>query len=160
MLSLSRRPPPPAGSAQRGYLLLEVLISIVIFAVGVLGMVGLYAATIKSNGDGKYRMDACYLATTLLSRMQADNRGDLSALGALYQGGTGTNGSKYTTWRSEVIAQLPGVSATVNPPTVVFGNVINGIAPPETAKRTVTINVFWQLPGEDVHRYVAHTIIK
>lgn len=160
MLGLSRQPSSPPGSAQRGYLLLEVLISIVIFAIANLGMVGLYAATIKSNGDSKYRMDACYLANTLLSRMQADNRDDLSALGTLYQGGAGTNGSQYTTWRSEVIAQLPGVSTTVNLPTVIFGNVINGVAPPQTAKRTVTINVFWQMPGEEVHRYVAHTIIK
>lgn len=151
---------PPGCPVQHGYLLLEVLISVLIFAVGLLGMVSLYAATIKSNGDGKYRMDACHLANTLISRMLVDDRSDLSALGTLYQGGMGTNGSKYAAWLSEVIAQLPGVGATVNPPTVAFGAIMDGVAPPETAKRTVTISVSWQLPGEDVHRYVVHTIIK
>ena len=147
-------------TSQRGYMLLEVLISMVIFSIGLLGLVGLYAATIKSNGDGKYRMDACYLASTLISQMLADDRRNLATLGTLYQGGIGLNGSRYTAWRSDVIAQLPGISASQNAPTVVFGNIIEGTAPPETSKRTVTINVFWQLPGEDVHRYVVHTIIK
>ena len=145
---------------QRGYILLEVLISVVIFCIGLLGLASLYANTIKSNSDGKFRMDACQLAISLVSQMQSDNRSDLAALGTLYQGGLGTNGSRYLAWRSNVIAQLPGVSATQNVPTVAFYSIIDGVDPPQTSKRIVTINVSWQLPGEDVHRYVLHTIIK
>jgi hypothetical protein len=123
-------------------------------------MVGLLATTIKTSGDGKYRLAASHLATSLVSRMWADNRSDLEALKTLYQGGAGTNGSDYTTWRGEVIAQLPGISATVNPPMVVFGDTLPGVAPPDTSKRTVTITVFWQLPGAELHNAVLHTIIK
>lgn len=160
MLGQTRQPSPPHRRGQRGYLLLEVLIAMLLFAMGILGMVGLLATTIKSSGDGQYRMQASHLATSLLSRMWADDRSDLEALKTLYQGGAGTNGSNYTTWRGEVIAQLPGVTTSVNPPTVVFGDTLPGVAPPDTAKRTVTITVFWQLPGAELHNAVLHTIIK
>lgn len=49
-------------SAQHGVVLLEALIAILLFSMGVLALVGLQAAMIKNTSDAKYRSDASYIA--------------------------------------------------------------------------------------------------
>jgi type IV pilus assembly protein PilV len=47
---------------QSGFTLIEVLVAIVVLSFGVLGVVGLQAAAIKSNQEAKYQMIAVQLA--------------------------------------------------------------------------------------------------
>ena len=57
---------------QDGSTLLESLIAILVFSFGVLGMVGLQAASIKSISEAKYRTDAAFLANELIGQMWAE----------------------------------------------------------------------------------------
>jgi type IV pilus assembly protein PilV len=52
----------PLGAAQQGVVLIEAMIAILIFSVGVLGIVGMQAAMVKNTSDSKYRADAAYIA--------------------------------------------------------------------------------------------------
>lgn len=50
-------------------MLLEALIAILIFSMGILAIVALQAVSIKLAGDAKYRSDAALLAEELLAQM-------------------------------------------------------------------------------------------
>ena len=52
---------------QRGTILLEVLVSVLILALGVLGIVGLQAAAIRSTTEAKLRADATFIANRTIS---------------------------------------------------------------------------------------------
>lgn len=53
---------PRASDFQRGIVLLEALIAILLFSIGILGIVGLQATMIKGTTEGKIRADANYAA--------------------------------------------------------------------------------------------------
>ncbi len=57
---------------QKGMALLEGLIAILIFSLGVLSIVGLQAANLRQSTDAKYRLDASFLANQTLGRMWTD----------------------------------------------------------------------------------------
>jgi type IV pilus assembly protein PilV len=57
---------------QGGVALLETLIAILVFSLGVLGVIGLQAAMIKHTGDARYRIEAAYLAQQRLGAMWMD----------------------------------------------------------------------------------------
>jgi type IV pilus assembly protein PilV len=57
---------------QRGIVLLEGLIAILIFSFGVLAMVGMQAASVRHTTDAKYRVDASFLANQSIGQMWAD----------------------------------------------------------------------------------------
>jgi type IV pilus assembly protein PilV len=49
-------------SGQRGVILLETLIAILIFSIGILALVGLQAVMISNTTDAKYRSEASLIA--------------------------------------------------------------------------------------------------
>lgn len=57
---------------QRGIALIEGLIAILIFSLGILSIVGLQAFSLKQVTDAKYRVDASFLAEQTLGKMWAD----------------------------------------------------------------------------------------
>jgi type IV pilus assembly protein PilV len=50
------------SKAQRGAVLLEAMIAVVIFSMGILALVGLQAAMVKNTSDAKYRAEASFIA--------------------------------------------------------------------------------------------------
>lgn len=48
--------------AQQGVVLLEAMIAVVIFSMGILALVGLQAAMVKNTSDAKYRAEASFIA--------------------------------------------------------------------------------------------------
>jgi type IV pilus assembly protein PilV len=62
----------PPECAQRGVVLLEAMIAILIFSMGVLAIVGLQAAMIKNTADSKFRADAGFIAQQRIGQMWAD----------------------------------------------------------------------------------------
>lgn len=66
----------PAVRRQRGVALVEALVGILIFAFGIIGLVGLQVAMTRAQGSAKYRADAAYLSSQVLGTMWAD-RGNL-----------------------------------------------------------------------------------
>lgn len=61
-----------AQTSQKGVVLLEALIAILIFSIGILAIVGLQAAMIKNTSENKYRSDASFIAQERIGRMWAD----------------------------------------------------------------------------------------
>jgi type IV pilus assembly protein PilV len=60
--------------ADGGYILIEALITVLIFAIGLLGVVGLQAVALSSSSISNMRTEATVLATDMADRMRA-NRG-------------------------------------------------------------------------------------
>ncbi|MEJ2108263.1 MAG: type IV pilus modification protein PilV [Acidiferrobacteraceae bacterium] len=60
---------------QRGFTLTEVLIAVLVLAVGLLGLAGLQLAGMKSNHSAYLRSQATIVAYDLLDRMRADPAG-------------------------------------------------------------------------------------
>ena len=126
---------------QTGSMLLEALIAILIFSMGILAVVGLQAASIKNAGDAKYRSDASLLANQLVGQMLVGNRATLATLQANFQS---PNGPAYISWLNGVAAALPGASAV--PPTVVIAQTASTSA--GTPSKQATITIRWNAPSE------------
>jgi type IV pilus assembly protein PilV len=122
---------------QRGSFLLEALISVLIVAFGVLGLIGLQARAIQNVDDAQYRGEAAYLASALIGQMWTSNQATLTADFDWTKGGI-----PYTEFKTWVGQRLPGASVAGNEPRVTF-------SPGATAtSRDVQVTVFWQPPGE------------
>jgi type IV pilus assembly protein PilV len=140
------RPAPAMRRVQRGVMLLEALIAILIFSVGILGLVGLQATAVKQSTDARMRSEAAQLADRLIGQMWTDNR-VTTALQAKYNTCLTESCPGYRDWVTSVSESLPGVTIT-SPlrPAVTVNNA--GI---------VTISIFWSAPGDDAasaaHRY-------
>ena len=57
---------------QGGGGLIEALISLVTISIGVLGMIGMQAALLAENGESRVRMQAGFLATSILGMAAAN----------------------------------------------------------------------------------------
>lgn len=66
---------------QKGIVLLEGLIAILIFSLGILSIVGLQAVNLKQTTDAKYRVDASYIANQTLGMMWANPANMVSSQG-------------------------------------------------------------------------------
>ena len=65
-----------SGAArQSGLTLIEILVTLVIMAVGLLGLAGLQSAAIKGSADISQRSQALWLANSLADRMRANTEG-------------------------------------------------------------------------------------
>lgn len=62
----------PTQLSQQGVVLVEAMIAILIFSMGVLAIVGLQAAMIRNTTDSKYRADASYIAQQRIGTMWSD----------------------------------------------------------------------------------------
>lgn len=60
---------------ERGFTMLEVLISIVVIAFGMLGVAGLQAFALKNSQGASFRSVATVLANDLIDRMRANPQG-------------------------------------------------------------------------------------
>ena len=69
------------GINQRGTTLIEVLVAIVVLAVGLLGMALLQITSVQSNHSAYYRSQVTILASDLADRMRANRT---AALGNAY----------------------------------------------------------------------------
>lgn len=116
--------PSTQRSAQKGVVLLEALIAILIFSMGILAIAGLQAAMIKNTSDAKYRSDAAFIAQQRIGLMWADP----------------ANLAFYT----EV---APGTDISNLLPS---GKRIVTLA---AAGGEVKVVVEWQLPGQDKHNF-------
>lgn len=98
----------PIPGSQAGVMLLEALIAILVFSLGILSLVALQATTVQLTSDAKYRTDATLLANRLIGQMWTSS-GNLTALKTAFQ----TGGAAYNTWLADVSGTegLPGVVA-------------------------------------------------
>ena len=129
----------PVIPAQEGGALIEVMVSILMLALGVLAIIGLQATMNANATDAKYRAEASFLADEIVGQMWVD-QGNLSKY-AIASGSCTDTHAGCTNWLGKVNARLPGGSATI---------AINGVE--------VTITVTWKTPGADIpHNYLLVT---
>lgn len=152
----------PRPSSSRGIVLLDALVAVVIFSIGIVGMVSLQSSAVQLTGAANYRLNAALLADQVIAQMWASN---LSTLSTDYVGSAGSGGSEYTTWyqsidcastASHVSSCLPGVEA--NPPSIAITQ--QTISDSSNTEYQVTVTVNWQAPGDSSkHTYVSVTDI-
>ena len=127
---------------QSGVMLLEALIAILIFSLGVLTVVALQATSIKLTTDAKYRTNATLLANKLIGQMWVSSA-TLATLKTDFE----TNGTEYNNWLADVrspdglpgvVAAAAGVDSTL--PLVTVNNTAGATA------GEVTITLFWRTP--------------
>jgi Tfp pilus assembly protein PilV len=111
-----RRDPAKMG----GSALIEVLISVLLFAISILALLRVLGAAVRESGDVEYRAVAANIADATLGQMWVD-RGNLNAY-------VMTNATKAAV---PALASLPGGTLTVALP----------------AANLVTVTVNWQPPG-------------
>jgi type IV pilus assembly protein PilV len=120
---------------QTGSYLLEALIAILIFAFGVLGLIGLLGSSIRVTNDARYRAEAANLANGMVADMWTTTAANIDTFTT----------AKLPTWTTKVAALLPGGI----PPVV---TVEPGFS---SESRTVVVTVFWQMPGDpERHQHV------
>ena len=90
-------------------MLIEVLVSLLIFAFGVLGLVGLQASMSQAQTASRARSDAASLASELIGLMWA-NLPNVASYDTAKQCTAGTDCDD---WKSKVSAKLPGAEAPV-----------------------------------------------
>ncbi len=172
---------------QTGMMLLEAMIAILIFSIGILGVIGLQATSVKLVGDAKYRSDAGQLANDLIGQMWISARRgnaaniptNLQTLFGHTNSVVGCPASTYACWFANVQNTLPGIPAVANatvacpagvptipdntPTVCVETNNLAG-TPPGSDFGLVTVTIYWASPAETAagtrHSYVAQAQIK
>lgn len=143
---------------QRGVVILEALIAILIFSMGILALVGMQAVAINNVADAKYRSTAGFLADQMVGTVWATRQVNIGAGGAA----------------SNVTVSNPDPTFACNPCGAANGNAytqawaVSGVAaglPRGTAViaisgPTVTVTVGWQPPKDAVaHRHVVSAFV-
>ena len=93
---------------QRGSSLLEGLLAIILFSIGLLSLLMLLSATLIESSNARYRIEASLLISDLVSHMWIGDH-SLNGLKTRFADTTSTD---YQSWFVSVSRRLPGVSAT------------------------------------------------
>lgn len=154
---LTERCNPPRMSRQAGIMLLEALIGILIFSLGILGMIGLQAASISAAADAQYRSEAASLANQIISQIWISvDRSSTAALQtslnnfqyntggsncAFSGGATDTSNTTLASWVTSITTtaatRLPGATSAMQQVLVNTGS-----------NNLVTVTVCWQGPHD------------
>lgn len=129
MLNIARQKCRIVNYRQQGSVLIESMVALVIFSMGVLALVGLQSAMIKNSSDNRYRAEAQLIAQTHIANMMA-------------YGGDAAN---YITQvdKDQIRSQLPNG-------TLIFSALTNTM---------VTVTVGWQVPGGNRHQVNASSYL-
>jgi type IV pilus assembly protein PilV len=117
--------------------LLEALIGILIFTMGILALVAMQAVSVSNVSNARYRTEAAFLANEILSQAWVD-RGVSYANLATYAMSNGAGTGKVALWAQKVRNTLPG--ADVTGPDVV-------VTTPAVGGRQITVTVRWRAPS-------------
>lgn len=112
---------------QHGIALLESLIALLIFSMGILALAGLQGFMLKGASEAKNRSDASVIAQRRVAMMWTDAKDTPAALSAAY---------------AEVNTVVPDL------PNGLRTTAFNALVPDE-----VTVTVTWQAPGEPQHNF-------
>ncbi|WP_029147765.1 hypothetical protein [Methylophilus sp. 5] len=128
MLNVIQQKRTPQGK-QQGSVLIEAMVALVIFSMGVLALVGLQSAMIKNSSDNRYRAEAQLIAQTHIANMMA----------------FGGDAANYITQvnKEKIKSQLPNGTLT-------FSALTNTM---------VTVTVGWQVPGGTRHQVNASSYL-
>lgn len=117
--------------SQHGVMLIEALIGILVFSIGILAMLGMQATAIRATIDAKYRSEASFLANEIIGRMWVDR----ANLAGYATAGATCPADPPCTWVVRVQSLLPQATGAEAPSIAVSG-------------QQVTVTVRWKRPGE------------
>jgi type IV pilus assembly protein PilV len=135
-----------------GFTMVEMLVALVVLAVGMLGVASLFAVTLQSSGSAISRMQAVNLASDIADRIRANRKA-----GAAYEGMGANNNcagkalgtvkctadqmaaNDIFVWQQQIAAAFPGGSAT--------GTIDVDVAVPAALPSTYTITLTWSEAG-------------
>lgn len=107
---------PRGRVAQRGATMVEVLVAVIVFAAGMLGVANLQSVSLRMNHAAVVRTEAVLAAADVLDRMRA-NRGAAGdyAIGIDdgIPAGSGVASADLAEWREQLAAALPSGSGSV-----------------------------------------------
>lgn len=141
-------------NAIRGFSLLEVLIALLIFSLGLMGLAGLMVVSVKTNHSAYLRTQASFLAQSMADRMRA-NTGWINAYNGTYDidtvgsGDCSSDGVCTPTllvtrdkgvWSRQLTDSLPNPNATIACNGATLGTAIHRGAAPYDGLCTFTIN--------------------
>lgn len=128
---------PLSRKTQSGIVLLDALIAVVIFSIGILGMVSMQSNAISYSSDAKYRTDASMIADKVMGEMWV---ADPATLATQYSAG----GAAFNAWNTGVVT--PALPQGVG--TIVFDGT------------NVAVTLTWTQPGtNEPHTYTSATQI-
>jgi type IV pilus assembly protein PilV len=164
MLGAEMKPSNP--SAQNGFFLIEALLSILIFSLGILGMVAISVRAMDARADAEYRTDAARFADEIASLITLNvdrstpalTQSSLAAFahqptGTACGGFSGTASSIpfVTAWLGRLTAARTGLPGAVSTGQQIV------VSTAATDFNRVTINLCWQAPSDTAVR--RHTLI-
>lgn len=141
---------------QKGAMLLEALIGILIFSTGILAVIGLQAASVRTAGDTKYRADASFFASQIVANMRADSAANWPtySLNPVVLGTQppcapgGVANANVNAWLLELAAALPRAMASIS------------VVAPNPFVNNVQVTVCWQAAQDSTqHRHTVNTTI-
>lgn len=129
--------------SESGMTLIEVLVAILIFSIGLLGIVGLQARAIQFSVGAEDSNRAALLVNEISSNMQLYDRVDLTT--------DTTTAALLTAWQTRVSTPTSGGLA----------NGLGSVTP--TGARSAQVTITWLPPdspaGADRHRYVTQVVL-
>ena len=129
-----------APSNSRGIALIEALIGVLLFLIGILGLIAMQANMTKAQGSAKFRADAAALSAEAFGVMWTD-KPNLSA----YNDGAGKCDAHTPCkeWKRRVASKLPNGSAEIS----------------ASGTGAVAVTLTWSTAAEGTHTYATETAI-
>nr|WP_298725680.1 type IV pilus modification protein PilV [uncultured Steroidobacter sp.] len=141
MTSLQLRSP----ATQRGFTLIEILVTVVLISVGLLGVAALQLTTLRGNQDAYVRSQASVLAGDILDRMRVnpfDFRAGSYSVDFNGEGDDSTRaGQDLRDWQRDIDRTLPGTD------TEAAGR-IERTYDAATRRHVVTVTIRWRERGD------------
>ena len=105
---------------QSGFTLLEVLIAILVLSIGLLGLAGLMASSMKNSHSAYQRTQATWLAYDIIDRMRVNRDVAIAStnnyeigIGTATSSSTGLAGTDVSDWKASVANALPAGEGSV-----------------------------------------------
>lgn len=117
---------------KKGFFIIEALISILVFMIGILGILQLQVGQMQATADAQYRAQASYMAENLMSEIIID-KGNIDTF-------VDKTNATYSDWEGNLRNALPGVNEF--PPEVSTSIAASG-------GTLVTVVVKWKAPQSE-----------
>lgn len=107
--------PSVAGVSQRGFGMIEVMVAVLVLAVGVIGFAGLQTRAVRASGDSYYRTQAMSIAQDLAERMRVNgSQRTYYRTSTLWSGTAATTNCVTTTCSAQAMADYDSATIRAN----------------------------------------------
>lgn len=125
----------------RGFAMVEVIVGMLLFSVGILGLVSLLGTMTTAQSSSMFRSEAAALSGELIGNMWADSSTNRLSY---VSGSTACSYAPCAQWIEKVSTRLPRGSADIAI---------------DATTGVTTISISWVVPAEGEHTYVTSTSI-